>query len=107
ATPLKSTVVIALVFGGLLATLILLIPSEENREGSTSAASRSPNAWSMDASATPPPPSPPLEPDEISVLSLVNEMADLDHLARLPRAPFVGKQESSYDRRSKRPADGE
>lgn len=42
---------------------------------------------------------------EISVLSLVAEMADLDHLAHLARVPFVAKQSSSYDRRSKRPDD--
>ena len=45
--------------------------------------------------------------DEISVLSLVGEMADLDHLARLPRAPFAARQASSYDRRSRRPDDGD
>ena len=34
-------------------------------------------------------------------------MADLDHLARLPSVPFVAKQASSYDRRSRRPQDGD
>ena len=99
----KSTVVLALVFGGLLATVIILIPSEPPPPAA-------PSAPPAEAGVSPPSstePEPQPEQDEISVLSLVNEMADLDHLARLPRARFVGKQESSYDRRSKRPEDGD
>ncbi|HEX2660629.1 MAG TPA: glycoside hydrolase family 172 protein, partial [Polyangia bacterium] len=99
----KSTVVIALVFGGLLATVVALIP----HEGPSPSVPPPPRAWPADASSAPPPGPVQPEPGEISVLSLVNEMADLDHLARLPGVPFVGKQESSYDRRSKRPEDGE
>src|SRR3954471_16909546 len=48
---------------------------------------------------------PPLADGEISVLSLVAEMADLAHLAPLADPPFVAKQASSYDRRSKQPDD--
>jgi hypothetical protein len=44
---------------------------------------------------------------EISVLTLLHEMADLEHLARLPAAPFTAGQAASTDRRSKRPEDGE
>ena len=103
ATFQKSTVVIALIFGTLLTTVIGLIPGEE----APPTVVGSPNAWPTDAFAAPPSPSTEPQPDEISVLSLVNEMAELEHLARLPRTPFVGKQESSYDRRSKRPEDGD
>jgi hypothetical protein len=45
-------------------------------------------------------------PGEISVLTLVDEMGRLDHLARLPAAPFTSRQATSYDRRSRSPADG-
>jgi hypothetical protein len=48
---------------------------------------------------------PPLTPGEISVRTLVDEMGRLDHLARLPAAPFSGRQSTSYDRRSRSPAD--
>lgn len=95
----KSTVVIALVFAGALAVIVALIPREGERPTASS-------AWD----AGPPPAAQPEavpDPDEISVLTLVNQMADLDYLARLPRAPFVGKQEASTDRRSKRAEDGE
>jgi hypothetical protein len=44
---------------------------------------------------------------EISVLTLLREMADLDHLARLPGPSFRSGQAASTDRRSKRPEDGE
>jgi len=39
------------------------------------------------------------------VLSLVDEMIDLDRLARLPEDDFAARQQSSYDRRSQRPGD--
>jgi hypothetical protein len=51
------------------------------------------------------PPDPPAAPGEISVLTLLAEMADLDHLARLPDPPFVAGQAASTDRRSRRPDD--
>ncbi len=46
-------------------------------------------------------------PNEISVLSLVNEMSRLDHLAQLPAARFVARQQSSTDRRARDPSDGD
>jgi hypothetical protein len=46
-------------------------------------------------------------PGEISVLTLVGEMGRLDHLARLPAAPFTSRQATSFDRRSRSPADGD
>jgi hypothetical protein len=58
------------------------------------------------AAIPPPGPEPTPAPGEISVLTLLHEMADLDHLARLPAAPFVAGQAASTDRRSKRPEDG-
>jgi hypothetical protein len=47
------------------------------------------------------------ESGEISVLTLVDEMARLDHLARLPHAGFTAQQQSSSDRRSRTPADSD
>src|SRR6187551_1958831 len=58
-------------------------------------------------------PSPPTGPEavpaagEISVLTLLGEMADLMHLARLPRPQFAAGQAASTDRRSRSPDDGE
>jgi hypothetical protein len=46
-------------------------------------------------------------PGEISVLTLVDEMGRLDHLARWPAAPFTSRQSTSFDRRSRSPADGD
>jgi hypothetical protein len=42
---------------------------------------------------------------EVSVLTLLREMADLDHLARLPSPRFTAHQTASTDRRSRRPGD--
>jgi D-arabinan exo alpha-(1,3)/(1,5)-arabinofuranosidase (non-reducing end) len=53
----------------------------------------------------PPGPEPTPAPGEISVLTLLHEMADLDHLARLPTPRFAAGQAASTDRRSKRPSD--
>jgi hypothetical protein len=39
------------------------------------------------------------------VLTLLHEMADLDHLTRLPQARFAAGQGASTDRRSKQPSD--
>jgi len=44
-------------------------------------------------------------PNELSVLTLVDEMGSLDHLARLPAAPFVSREVTSHDRRSRSPTD--
>ena len=38
------------------------------------------------------------EPGEISVLALLDEMIDLERLARLPAAPFTAGQVASTDR---------
>jgi hypothetical protein len=46
-------------------------------------------------------------PDEISVLTLVGEMGRLDQLARLPAPSFTTRQMTSYDRRSRSPADAD
>jgi hypothetical protein len=46
-------------------------------------------------------------PGEISVLKLVGEMGALDQLARGPAAPFSTRQATSFDRRSRSPADGD
>jgi hypothetical protein len=46
-------------------------------------------------------PDPAVAPGEISVLTLAREMADLDHLARLPEVPFVAGMAASTDRRSR------
>jgi len=45
------------------------------------------------------------EPGEISVLALLDEMIDLERLARLPAAPFTAGQVASTDRRSHAPGD--
>jgi hypothetical protein len=50
-------------------------------------------------------PEPPLAPGEISARVLVDEMGRLDQLARLPAAPFTSRQSTSFDRRSRSPAD--
>src|SRR5947208_3555416 len=68
-----------------------------------------PPAASVPAPAPPPPPAEAAGPEatpargEISVLTLVGEMADLEHLARLPAAPFTAGMTASTDRRSRRP----
>jgi hypothetical protein len=60
------------------------------------------------AAALPPPgPEPTPAPGELSVLTLLHEMADLEHLARLPKARFAAGQAASTDRRSKQPADAD
>ena len=59
------------------------------------------------APVPPPGPEPTPAPGEISVLTLLHEMADLDHLARLPAARFSAGQAASTDRRSRRPEDGD
>ena len=59
------------------------------------------------AALPPPGPEPTPAAREISVLTLVHEMADLDHLARLPVARFTAGQAASTDRRSKQPTDPE
>jgi len=43
----------------------------------------------------------------ITVDTLLDEMTDLNRLAELPSPPYVARQFSSYDRRSKSPADAE
>ena len=70
---------------------------------------------SAPAPGAPPPPPPaaaePVGPEvtpgpgEISALALVDEMVDLDRLARLPAAPFTAGQVASTDRRSRTPDD--
>src|SRR5262245_19591375 len=47
------------------------------------------------------------KPGEISARTLLDEMIDLDRLARLPSAGFSAGQAASTDRRSRRPEDGE
>jgi len=85
----KSNVALAVLFGGALVALVALIPRE------------------LPPRSMPSGPEPQPAPGEISVLSLVDDMIDLDRLARLPDDDFVSRQESSYDRRSRRPEDGE
>src|SRR6185503_2556831 len=60
--------------------------------------------WARDAPATA---EARADPGEISVVTLLDEMADLGHLARLPTPPFRTTQTSSYDRRSRTPADAD
>ena len=100
----RANVTIGIVFAALGVGLLALLPRDETRH----------------APASPPPPArapapvaaldedplPAPADGEISVLSLVEEMADLEHLSRLPAVPFVARQASSYDRRSRRPEDG-
>src|SRR6185312_970886 len=57
------------------------------------------------APAPPPGPEPSAAPGEISVLTLLDEMVDLDRLARVPTTPFVAGQAASTDRRSRRRED--
>lgn len=85
----KINVALAVLFGGAVVALVALIPREKAR------------------TPVPPGPEPKPAPGEISVLSLVDDMIDLDRLARLPGDDFATRQESSYDRRSRRPEDGE
>jgi hypothetical protein len=60
----------------------------------------------LPAAALPPPgPEPTPARGEISVLTLLHEMAELDHLSRLPGARFTAGQTASTDRRSKQPSD--
>src|SRR5205814_30902 len=47
------------------------------------------------------------EPGEISTRTLLDQMIDLEQLARLPAAPFSAGQTASTDRRSHRPQDGD
>ena len=90
----KTNIALAVVFGGAVVALVALLPRERERSP---------------APATLPPagPEPKPAPGEVSVLSLVGEMIDLDQLARLPAEAFTARQESSYDRRSHRPGDGD
>lgn len=117
----RTNVAIAFAFIAAGAAVVLLVPREDRLgdPGAPAAGSRGDGGLVMSWA----PPSTPIdtarpparvtgaEPGptdgEISVLSLVAEMADLDHLARLADPPFVAKQASSYDRRSKGPADPE
>ena len=92
----KLNIALAVAFGGAVVALVAFIPREGPRP--------------VNVFVPPPPgPEPKPAPGEISVLSLVDEMNDLDRLARLPSADdaFVARQASSYDRRSRRPEDGE
>ena len=57
------------------------------------------------APAPPPGSEPEGDPREISALTLLREMADLEHLARLPTTAFTAGQSASTDRRSRRPDD--
>src|ERR1041385_7350661 len=101
--PRRTNVAIGIAFAALAAAIIAFIPREDSAPRSLFPSSSSSSSSSPSPSSSPPLPA----PDEISVLTLAAEMADLDHLARLPAAPFVAKQASSYDRRSKRAEDGE
>jgi hypothetical protein len=114
----RTNIAIASAFIATGAAVILLVPREDSRTDA-----RSPGAsvqgdglvlgWGRAPTGLEAPPpdagqagsDPPIADGEISVRSLVAEMADLDHLARLPHPPFVAKQASSYDRRSKQPDD--
>ena len=92
----KVNVALAVVFGGAVVALVALLPRQPE------------HAAVRPLAVTPPPgPEPKPAPGEISVLALVDEMIDLDRLARLPAESFSARQESSYDRRSRRPGDGE
>ena len=87
----KLNVALAVLFGGAVVALVALIPREP----------------APVPRAIPAGPEPQPAAGEISVLSLVDDMIDLDRLARLPEDDFAARQESSYDRRSRRPGDGE
>jgi len=99
--PRRTNVAIGIAFAALAAALIAFIPRE---------APLPPSPFPSSSSSSPSPsPSPPAlpTPGEISVLTLLPEMADLDHLTRLSSPAFVARQASSYDRRSRRPEDGD
>jgi len=92
---------------GVLATVgvAALIRLQTRRAADNSTPARQPTVPL--APAPPPGPETTAEPGEISVLTLLREMADLDHLARLPAARFVAGQSASTDRRSRRPEEAE
>ncbi|HEY4185849.1 MAG TPA: glycoside hydrolase family 172 protein [Polyangia bacterium] len=92
----KVNIALVVGFGGLAAALVALIPREKAPVVSA--------GWEQ-ALAVRPEPTP--APGEISVLSLVDDMIDLEELARFPEDSYVARQESSYDRRSRRPEDGD
>ncbi len=52
-------------------------------------------------------PGPPEQPGQIGVIALLEEMIDLERLAKLADPPFVAHMASSYDRRSVSAADSE
>ena len=85
----KSNVALAVLFSGAVVALVALIPRE-----------RPPAPRPVPSGPEPQP-----APGEISVLSLVDDMIDLDRLARLPEDDFAARQQSSYDRRSRRPGE--
>ena len=89
----KVNIALAVLFGGAAAALVALVPRQPER------------APSVELAPSGPEPTP--APGELSVLALVDEMIDLDQLARLPAETFSARQESSYDRRSRRPGDGD
>jgi hypothetical protein len=100
----RSVVIALLAVAGFVAILQLTA----RRESEMSPAS-------APAPVAPPPPPPAAaepagpevtpEPDEISVRTLVDEMVDLERLARLPVVPFTAGQVASTDRRSRAPED--
>jgi hypothetical protein len=97
----RRGVVVGLVATAGVAALVGLCSRPGGSDGSA------PPAAAPLAPALPPGPEPTAAPGEISVLTLLREMADLDHLAHLPAAPFVAGQAASTDRRSRSRDDAE
>lgn len=108
----KVDIVVGGAISGVLIAIVALVPREDSPSPPVKGATQSPWIQGPDGGgagspAVAPSPADPREPrperDEVSVLSLVDEMVDLDGLARTPQFRYVARQESSYDRRSRVP----
>jgi hypothetical protein len=88
------------IIGGFAAGALLLVWGLATRQSAEPAAdARAPAAAAAH--------DPPERPGEITTRSLLRELVDLGALARLPDPPYEARFESSYDRRSRTPADTE
>ena len=103
----KVDIVVGGAISGVLIVIVALVPREDSPSPSVKSATQSPRTRGAGGAGSLPAVAPVREVrperDEVSVLSLVDEMVDLDGLARAPRFPYVARQESSYDRRSRVP----